>query len=211
MNNIKLPHRFLISIVLTLFMVGCLSKPSQLSTSPEPTQNSPISEPTDVKVADPSTTPGDIISLQQMKDIVYTDPDVSIANDDGSETRMGPPGTLPRGLPEDLPVFPPEELYIDLSWTIWKTPGEANLDYNVNVQTVTDIETVHEWFKSQLESNGWTIDSEISNPINTEIWAIIVEINASKAERTLKITIGNTGDSPLRTNISLYTSVLEAN
>lgn len=59
---------------------------------------------------------------------------------------MGPPGTLPNGLPPDVPVYPPDSLY-GLSWVIWKTPGEANLAYNVNVQSPMDKETVHGWYR----------------------------------------------------------------
>jgi hypothetical protein len=202
------------SCLILIFLVGCsIQVPTP---TPEPSNTPPIVKPqvetaeaTLPSIVEPQVTPGEIIPLQQMGGIVYMDPDVSITNADGREMRMGPPATLPRRLPDDVPVYPPDNPLIGLSWTIWKIPGEANLRYNVNVQTSMEKETVHGWYKSQLESNGWTIESETVDPNNTSAWAIWIVINAIKADRTLKVTIGNTGDSPPKTNIDLFTLVPE--
>ena len=202
-----------VSLLVTL--VGCRTSQATLQALPSQDQtfNSAAAPTSDVdaiftNAASTVSAQLTIIPHQTVDGFIYMNPDVSITNADGSEMRMGPPGTLPNGLPEDVPVYPPDDLY-RLSWVIWKTPGEANLAYNVNVQTPKDQETVRDWYRAQLVSNGWTIESEIFNPIDSTIWAIRIEIKAIKADRSLKVTIGNSGDSPLQTNIDIYISVPE--
>lgn len=112
--------------------------------------------------------------------------DVTIKGEDGTEITASTGGELPEGFPEDVPVYEGEIVN-----TI-----KADKGYSVIVATTDDVQTITDWYKAELEKEGWEIKTEMT----VEGGGVFT---AEKGTSQLQVTIGadTSGD---KTSVSLY-------
>jgi hypothetical protein len=152
------------------------------------------------------TSAAQIETLQQARGLVYADADVVATHADGTQMGYGPPGTLPKGFPGDVPVYPGD--IPSLNWVTVKSADAGTVTFNVNLSTTTDRKTVLDWYRSRLASRGWKLGAmsgALNDPSNDR-----VVIDATNATRVLKVTISQVTGPPPKTSISLNTWPLRA-
>jgi hypothetical protein len=76
---------------------------------------------------------------------------VSITGSDGS-TLSSTEGKLPEGFPADVPVYEPGTITTGIA-----TEGESGKSFMVGIDTEDAAGVVYDWYKSELESGGWTV------------------------------------------------------
>jgi hypothetical protein len=159
------------------------------------------------KITESEFAQGEIIDLQKTGTLVYVDPDVMTTLPDGTELSFGPPNTLPKGIPTDVPVYP-GDLSL-LSWALTKSPGSSIITYSVTIITPTDKATVLDWYTAELKSDGWKIGSVNTAPDYAAYDGVLID--ATNDTNKLSILIYNIGDSPTKRQISLTISALTGN
>ena len=121
---------------------------------------------------------------------------VTVTGKDGEkvEVQGGDDLTLPEGFPKDVPVY--ENATITSSSSV--SSGGKTM-YTVGYETADEVKTVHNYYKTQLPKDGWTIEGEslVSGSGQTT-----GGIGAKKGQASLNVASGrNEGES--KTTISL--------
>jgi hypothetical protein len=183
----KKPHQWIFDLVLVTFLLaGCTGAPSQ---------------PTAITAPIISPSAGEIVSLQQAGDILYADPDVKTKIGE-NEIGLGPSGTLPNGLPKDVPVYSGDRS--TLNWQIVQKTGDPIRAFNLSITASIDASTALDQYKSMLISNGWKVGAQSADPNNPKKGILFT---ATKDTRVIHVTITNNSDSPPRTNISFVINI----
>jgi len=83
---------------------------------------------------------------------------VTITGDDGEEIEFETgTASLPSGWPGDMPVY--SDADIESSTTLTTNEGTQ---YSVVLRTSDSFDQVFDWYRSELVSEGWTIENEVS-------------------------------------------------
>lgn len=112
---------------------------------------------------------------------------VSVSKD-GNTTQVGESVKLPDGFPSAMPVYSGAKLS-----AASKTNGS---DYSISATTNDSVDKVVNYYKTQLASNGWTIDSSSDSSDATGKGTLIVASTA-----TLNGSVGIYGGSGSATTI----------
>lgn len=118
----------------------------------------------------------------------------AIKSEGGTDTNVsfGSNAKLPDNFPSDIPVFTPSSVLTSFSS---KEGGKTN--YSVTLTTKnTTVETVTNFYKTQLASNGWNI--------TTESDFFLKSLIAEKGERQLTVSFLDTQDG--ETGVSIIIS-----
>jgi hypothetical protein len=115
----------------------------------------------------------------------------TITGSDGTVTTVG--GTeLPEGLPSDFSVYEGKIL------TSGKTTGADGTSFSFSMETPDAAQTVSDWYKNELESAGWTVEStfqEIAAGTSTGM------LTAKKGTSEANITVGENGGKTTIINV----------
>lgn len=107
---------------------------------------------------------------------------VTIEGEDGASITVNDEGTeLPEGYPDDAPV------YDGTIASAWESTDQGKTTYMVSVTTKDSIGDVVDWYKSELESEGWTITTTFKD-------ASSGMINAEKDDRVFYMAAGTGSD-----------------
>ncbi len=112
---------------------------------------------------------------------------VTVETEDGSVTMSGSEGELPDGFPSDFPIY--DGVDIDSVSTI---EGDSGTDYYINLYSDDSPKDVYDWYKSELSSAGWNIDSDLYMAESGDDSAIF---SVTKGTSQASIAIGVEGDS----------------
>lgn len=112
-------------------------------------------------------------------DVNSADNSLTITSDEG--TMSFGSTELPANFPKDVPLYPQKTLTFSHVGS-----GEDADSASATFESDDSVDKVSDWYKSQLESNGWKIES-------TDTWGIgaekYVNYTAVKDERTLSIGV----------------------
>lgn len=111
---------------------------------------------------------------------------VTVETEDGSVTMSSTEGALPDGFPDDFPVYDGAE--IDATSTM---AGDDSTDFYVNMYSDDAAKDVYEWYKSELVSEGWTIDSDLFMATDGEDSGLL---SASKGSDQVSIAVSTEDD-----------------
>lgn len=115
-------------------------------------------------------------------DVNSADNSLTITSDEG--TMSFGSTELPKNFPTDVPLYPQNTLTF-----AHVGAGEDADSASATFESDDSVDKVSEWYKSQIESNGWKIDS-------TDTWGSgaekYVNYTATKGERTLSIGVSFT-------------------
>lgn len=81
---------------------------------------------------------------------------VTVETEDGDVTMSSTTDEMPDGFPSDFPIYDGAE--IDGTSTI---DGETSTDHYVNLLSADVPLAVYEWYKAELVSAGWEIESDM--------------------------------------------------
>jgi len=112
---------------------------------------------------------------------------VSVSKD-GNTTQVGESVKLPDGFPSAMPIYPGANLNA--------ASKSNNSDYAVTATTSDSVDKVVSYYKTQLASNGWTIDSSTDSSDATGKGTVIVASTA-----TLNGSVGVYGGSDGKTSL----------
>jgi len=115
--------------------------------------------------------------------------EVTIKGEDGTEVTASSDGELPEGFPSDVPVYEGKIV----------TSVKADKGWSVALEASDDVNTIFDWYKSELEKDGWKIVSEMKV---TDGAAVVAE----KGDQNLQVTIGASGSDDGKTSVSLLVS-----
>jgi len=89
-------------------------------------------------------------------DVEVDDDTVTITTDEGEATISGGEGALAEGFPEEFPIY--DGASVKASAAV-ETGGQTQ--YSATLGTSDPVSDVHEWYKSELSSDGWTIENDM--------------------------------------------------
>ncbi len=115
--------------------------------------------------------------------------EVTIQGEDGTEMTASSAGDLPEGFPTDVPVYEG-----DIIASVKAAEG-----YSVTIEAASDVSTVFDWYKTELDAQGWKIMSEVKVQDGGAL-------SAEKGNQQLQVTFGADSGDANKTTISLITS-----
>lgn len=115
--------------------------------------------------------------------------EVTIQGEDGSEVTASSGGELPDGFPADVPVYEGNII----------ASVKAPEGYSVTIEAASDVATVFDWYKTELDSQGWEIKSEVKVQDGGAL-------SAEKGTQQLQVTFGADSGDATKSTISLITS-----
>lgn len=121
---------------------------------------------------------------------------IAVTGDDGEqvEIQSGDSASLPKGFPEDVPVYRDADIKMSNSIT-----SEGKTTYSVTLETSDDVDTASAWYKDALPKEGWNVEGDMSSTSNGTSTTVL---GARKGAMVLNLTVlGPTEDS--KTVISL--------
>jgi len=89
-------------------------------------------------------------------DVEVDDETVTITTDEGEATISGGEGALAEGFPEEFPIY--DGATVKASAVV-ETGGKTQ--YSATLGTSDPVGDVYDWYKSELSSNGWTIQNDM--------------------------------------------------
>lgn len=117
---------------------------------------------------------------------------VQVEGEDGEKMTIGTKeGELPEGLPSDVPTYDGDSA----EGGVFEVPEAKTFSFSI--RTKDDVGTVADWYRSEFESRGWTIDAQgsvtandahIINATKGETLSMVATI--AKDETTGETTIG---------------------
>ncbi len=132
----------------------------------------------------------------------YTDQRTLVENA-GGKLEMGAVGTLPSELSRDVPIYYPG---FPTGWTKFFYPNSTASYIVISLEAGADQASVLAWYRTALESNGWTIgalDAELGSMQCSQEPPQVMD--AQKDLRMLRISACATScASYCSTNVSLY-------
>jgi hypothetical protein len=135
----------------------------------------------------------------------YTDLRTVVENANG-KIEMGMVGTLPSELPRDVPIFYPG---FPTGWT--KGYSNQATYIEIGIEAGADQASVLDWYRSALETNGWTIgvlDADLGSVQCGQEPPQVLYVQ--KDMRTLRISVcATTCASYCSTNVTLYATTNE--
>jgi hypothetical protein len=102
---------------------------------------------------------------------------------DGNTTQVGESVKLPDGFPSSLPIYPGANLYA--------ASKTNSTDYYVAATTADSFDKVASFYKSQLESNGWTIDSSTDSSDTNGAKGTFIKASTSTLYASVSIQSGS--------------------
>jgi hypothetical protein len=88
-------------------------------------------------------------------DVKVDEGSVTVTTDDGTATIAGGEGALAEGFPKEFPVYDDADVE---SSAVVKADGQAH--YSAALVTSDSVADVYSWYKTELPSNGWTIEND---------------------------------------------------
>jgi len=89
-------------------------------------------------------------------DVEVDDDTVTVTTDEGQATISGGEGALAEGFPEEFPIY--DGATVKASAAV-ETGGATQ--YTATLGTSDPVGDVFDWYKSELSSNGWSIENEM--------------------------------------------------
>ena len=123
---------------------------------------------------------------------VNTNTGTVTVNKDGNSAQIGESVKLPDGFPSIMPIYSGAKLS-----AASKTNGS---DYAITASTTDSVEKVVSYYKTQLVSNGWTIDSSTDSSDTTGKGTLITA-STSTLNGSVGIYGGNDGKTSLIINV----------
>lgn len=122
-------------------------------------------------------------------DIDADDDSVTIEGEDGETVEIqGDSGEVPDGFPDDVPVYDG-----DIQTTSKVSTGEGTA-YYVELTTDDGASDVHDWYKSEFESEGWAIQMDTTSTQNGAFSGLLMaEKDGAQVSMTLEESDGVTG------------------
>ncbi len=122
-------------------------------------------------------------------DIDTSDGSVTIESEDGGSVEIqGESGDIPEGFPDDVPVYDG-----DIQTTSKVSTGEGTAFY-VELTTGDGASDVHDWYKSELESEGWAIQMDTTSTQNGAFSGLLMaEKDGAQVSMTFEESDGVTG------------------
>ena len=113
---------------------------------------------------------------------------VTIETEDGDVTMSGGEGSLVEGFPGDFPIY--DGVTIDSST---KFAGDGQSQYYAMMLTSDEVSEVSDWYKSELASEGWSIESDTTMSTGDgDMTALMVKKGNSEASLSISNTGGET-------------------
>lgn len=84
------------------------------------------------------------------------DENVTIETEDGDVSISGDTGEIPADFPDDVPIY--DDSDVDSATSV---ASGGTTTYYVNLTTDDDVQSVYEWYKSEVMDRGWAITSDI--------------------------------------------------
>ena len=88
-------------------------------------------------------------------DVEVDEGSVTVTTDDGTATISGGEGALAEGFPEEFPIYDDADVS---SSAVGNVDGRAQ--YTAVLVTSDPVADVYAWYKTELPSNGWTIEND---------------------------------------------------
>ena len=88
-------------------------------------------------------------------DVKVDEDSVTVTTEDGTATIEGGEGALTEGFPKEFPIYDDTDVE---SSAVVKADGQAH--YSAALVTSDSVADVYTWYKTQLPSNGWTIEND---------------------------------------------------
>lgn len=123
---------------------------------------------------------------------VNTNTGTVTVNKDGNSAQIGESVKLPDGFPSAMPIYSGAKLS-----AASKTNGS---DYAITASTTDSVDKVVSYYKTQLASNGWTIDSSTDSSDTTGKGTLITA-STSTLNGSVGIYGGNDGKTSLIINV----------
>lgn len=136
------------------------------------------------KVAEEVT--GGIIGSATGGDVEVDDDSVTFETDEGDVTVAGGEGTLPDAFPDDFPVYDDADVASSTSFE-----GEGQVQYHVTLATSDSVDDVYEWYKDELDSQGWTIDEDMKMSTDDGETAAL---SVTKGDMGASVTVSEGGE-----------------
>lgn len=80
---------------------------------------------------------------------------VTIETEDGEVTLDNTEGEMPEDFPDDFPMY--DDVKVDSTSSI---ASAENVTHYINLTSEDEVKDVYEWYKSEFESEGWTIEGD---------------------------------------------------
>jgi hypothetical protein len=121
---------------------------------------------------------------------------VTVTGDDGEtvEIQGGDDASLPKGFPEDVPVYEDADIKMGNSMT-----SDGKTTYSVTLQTSDDVDTASAWYKDALPKEGWSLEGDMTSTASGQS---ITVIGAKKGTMALNVSVMGPDDDS-KTTISL--------
>jgi len=146
-----------LAIVLVLGVAGC--KSAEEKTAEELTERLLSDKDVDVDID------GDEVTIET------EDGDISIESDEGK---------LPDGFPRDFPVY--DDLKIG---STSRMGNEETVSYYVEAESRDDFDEVYEWYKAELEDEGWEITTDLLTTDGNSDTVLLVKKGDDSASVTI--------------------------
>ncbi|MDZ4064511.1 MAG: hypothetical protein U1E22_07585 [Coriobacteriia bacterium] len=115
---------------------------------------------------------------------------VEVEGKDGTKMTIGTEeGELPEGLPSDVPAYDG----VNVEGGVFEIPEAKTFTFNI--VTKDDVQTVADWYRSEFESRGWTIDTQGSLTVDES--QMFHATKGDKLDMVATIAKDETGDTAI--------------
>ena len=106
--------------------------------------------------------------------------EVTIETEDGDITIASDEGKLPDGFPRDFPVY--DDMKIG---STSRMGNEETVSYYVEAESRDDFDEVYEWYKAELEDEGWEITTDLLTTDGNSDTVLLVKKGDDSASVTI--------------------------